>query len=272
ELHEELALRRHDRLELHRLDPRRLDVEKPRLDHELRGPSGHRAKQRGVGAQCTRRLRECRLAPRLWLAVGAQARPLDLNERRVLREPERQDLGDRLADPLLLAVERARVEGRDQDDARLDARRRVERQREHDQTPEHRDPEPPPPPASTHHRTSFRFPPRRRRPTTHPKAPGPRRRSPMSGINRTATSPTSHGQTSTVMRDRRRPLRKASRGVSSADPPVSSASSRRSASSTPRSRSSWAYGTTSPASCEPMTRSPRRCAIPTKYTPSCVIG
>src|SRR2546429_4467776 len=38
-----------------------------------------------------------------------------LDERRVLREPQRQDLGDRLADPLLLAVERARVEGRSEE-------------------------------------------------------------------------------------------------------------------------------------------------------------
>src|SRR2546426_3187762 len=37
----------------------------------------------------------------------------------------------------------------------------------------------------SHHWTSFRVPPRRARPTTHPKAPGPRRRSAMSGINRT---------------------------------------------------------------------------------------
>src|SRR5207244_669182 len=215
---------------------------------------------------------ERRIAPGFWLAVRPQTHALDLDERRMLREPERQNLGDALAHPLLLAVERAHVEGPDQQHEWLDARRRGHRQRERDQTPEHQDPERPPRLAGTPHWTSLRSPPRRPRVTTRASAPGPRRRSAMSGISRNATSPTSHGQISTAMRDCRRALRKASRGDSSADPPVSSASSRRSASSTPRSRTSWAYGTTRPASCEPMTRSPRRCDMPTRYTPSCVIG
>src|SRR5213076_1287036 len=98
--------------------------------------------------------------------------PLDLDERRMLREPERQDLGDTFADPLLLAIERACVEGHDQEHAWLDVRRRVNRQRGRDRTPEHQDPEPPPPLESTHHGTSFRLPPRRRRPATRPSTPG----------------------------------------------------------------------------------------------------
>src|SRR2546430_2392099 len=166
----------------------------PRLDHELRGLPGHRAEQRRVGTHGAGGPTERCIAPGFRLAVRPQTHALDLDERRMLREPERQDLSDTLADPLLLAVERARVEGHDQQHAWLDARRRGHRQRERDQTPEHQDPERPPRLAGTPHWTSLRSPPRRPRVTTRASAAGPRRRSAMSGISRNATSPTSHGQ------------------------------------------------------------------------------
>src|SRR2546430_16940912 len=90
---------------------------------------------------------------------------------RMLREPERQDLGDTLAHPLLLAVERARVEGHDQQHAWLNARGRGLRHRERDQTPEPQDPARPPRLPRTPHWTSLRSPPRRPTATTRPTAP-----------------------------------------------------------------------------------------------------
>src|SRR5439155_26271701 len=51
---------------------------------------------------------------------GPQARALDLHERRVLGQPEAEDLGDPFGRPLLFPVEPRRVERDDQDHAELD--------------------------------------------------------------------------------------------------------------------------------------------------------
>ena len=56
DLREQLALRCRDRLEEHDLTTRPLDLQKPCLDHELRGSPRERAEQHGLGAHRAGRL------------------------------------------------------------------------------------------------------------------------------------------------------------------------------------------------------------------------
>jgi hypothetical protein len=131
-----------------------------------------------------------------------------------------------LADPLLIALEGARVERQDCDGAWLRCRLgngKVQRSGHQQRDRPARDPSgghaSRASPAVVdvavsrrrHLNGSSQLP-------SRANPPGPSRRSATSGIINNATSPTSHGQISMAIRDWRRPLRKASVGFSSAPP------------------------------------------------------
>src|SRR5205809_125502 len=195
----------------------------------------------GVDAQAPRGLEHGGLAPRLRLAEGAQPRPVDLDEGGRLHETQRHGLGGALADPLLVGGQAIGLEGHDEDRPRLD-RGLGGNHRDEPAARQDRDEHP----ASSHQapssprsgtgvaRRSLRL----NQPLIRDRPPGPTRRRAISGTIMSATIPTSHGQISTAIRERRRSFKNASCGSWSAEPPVSSASSRNSVSSTPRSRRS----------------------------------
>src|SRR5262249_52200871 len=93
---------------------------------------------------------------------------------------------------------------------------------------------------------------------------GPTRRIAISGTSATVTSPTSHGQRSVGIRERRRFSVKTSLASLSGPPPVNSLTSRRKLSLAPSSRYSCAYGTTVPTICEPSTCWSRRVVKPAR--------